>query len=543
MRQLPRLTCFSVCAAFAFAAACGGSQKTGEAVGDNGSAAAPAGTEAQTFEYEAVPVTGALLAPGVTPPMPDMPRPKNIKRAKRAAERAASRGNGKDVYGYVAAVWEQAQEAAKAKNADEATKLRKSAVALLEKLHKKEGKKVNATTVRMLAIGQLTLGDEAAAKKTVESALAGAKDDAELATLAAYVYLRNQDVAAAAKTLGAVTVGDDTPPLRAYVAGWVAFDQGDFKTAQTGLVRAIKGWNSAVALPELLAALGYGAAPVADADKILSEFAGNSEGSMDRRYAWMFRLSQQYKVAGQYGLASDTLDYMLSTIAGGDAPKIDVVKFRFYQADYQFRLGNPKKAADFAIEAQKTAAACKKCVAETKEAVVKRVAELAKVFHNVYATSLDDNYYEPAHKLYAYYVNDVPARDDTETISGYLKNLEQTKTNATPANGKHDKDVMRNRVLARIEAVSACYSTALSGQPDLDGTVKLMIDVDSTGEVAGATSEPPAGQDGLARVAGCLDEAARSWTFPARSVPGKTSLTVPFTLSMAAPAEAAAPAK
>jgi hypothetical protein len=87
----------------------------------------------------------------------------------------------------------------------------------------------------------------------------------------------------------------------------------------------------------------------------------------------------------------------------------------------------------------------------------------------------------------------------------------------------------------RSQVVKACYENVLVTEPELKGTLKLMLEVDSSGKVAGATTEPASGEEGLAAVGACVQERARTWKFTSRSKPGTTKVTRSYALS---PAEA-----
>jgi hypothetical protein len=86
---------------------------------------------------------------------------------------------------------------------------------------------------------------------------------------------------------------------------------------------------------------------------------------------------------------------------------------------------------------------------------------------------------------------------------------------------------MLNLLLARREAFADCYERALLAEPSLEGGAGLSIEIDPTGRVVDAESQPP-GTEGLAQVAACASERAKSWNFPSRTVPGKTILRVPL---------------
>jgi hypothetical protein len=175
---------------------------------------------------------------------------------------------------------------------------------------------------------------------------------------------------------------------------------------------------------------------------------------------------------------------------------------------------------------------------QQEQMLLDNIEKLALHFHTIYATTLDDKYFEPAMRLYEFYLQD-QARPNHGKVTTYVSQLNETKQNAQPNAGKHTKEMMGTAIDFRKQAFVRCYETVLQANPKLSGSVTITIEIDHTGKVAGAQTDPAGGKDGLAAVASCLDEEVRTWTFPGRSMQGKTVVVVPLGFS---PKAAAAPA-
>ena len=148
---------------------------------------------------------------------------------------------------------------------------------------------------------------------------------------------------------------------------------------------------------------------------------------------------------------------------------------------------------------------------------------------------MDDRFCSPAKDMYDLY-NGLAGRPDTDEMKKHESDLEAlAKKQAKPGTGTHDKSII-GPLLAQQHAqeIQACYEAALSADPTVSGVLTLTVDFDADGKVAGASSNPPAGKDGLARVGGCASDAARAWLLPARTMPGKTIVTAKFELAPAA---------
>lgn len=497
----------------------------------------------QTLSARSIEIQGIAFAPEALglPAMPQVtPRGKpalDRQRAKVARPKVLAR----DVQVLVTMLWDEAGRAGG--DPVEVRELREEARTALRKLHAQSAGKADALSLHMLAAAEMWLADDAAASAAFEELLARfPQEDVRggLRVWLASAYLRQRRVKDAVALVREWKI-EEQSELGAYAVAWVAFLGGEAERARRAIATAAARWKDDVSRPaverDLVLILARSGAEVAEASRLVAEAAG---GDAQRRYVWMFKLSESYKYAGNYEAAARALDVIVDEVVKGPMPADDLVGFRYRQADYAFRLDRPREAAERAMQAQKALAACaEKCPPDNAQAVMERILKLAQFSHTVYAKSLDGEHYDAAVALYQHYIA-LPGRPDTDAARGYLSSLQETKASADPAAGRHDQDVLLNYFWARRETVAACYEGALLTQPALDGSLELTIEIDARGEVSGATSKPAAGAEGMPAVAGCVVERARTWKFPSRTVPGKTTLTAPLAFRRQAP-EAAAP--
>jgi hypothetical protein len=281
--------------------------------------------------------------------------------------------------------------------------------------------------------------------------------------------------------------------------------------------------------------LARSGADVGAAEEHIAAIAGADAA---RRRQLMWRLSEAYFSAGYYALAAVALERLLG--GGGDAEGADAkrgIEQRMVRADYLLRLGEPIRSAQVLIEAHRGLDACgPPCDGELVGRVEERMLKQGVFFHTVYHDSLDDRFYAGAEALYTRLL-ELPGRPHREASREQLANLRDARARASPADAKHGEQVLYQLAMLRADAVKSCYEGALVAQPDLVGTLRLRLEIDATGEVTGAASEPGEGLDGLPAVAACALAHARAWTFPTRGVPGKTTMALTYVLQPAAPEE------
>ena len=403
------------------------------------------------------------------------------------------------------------------------------------------------------AFGQ---GDYAAAAESLSNLVELFEEEIPppVVTMAAYVFLRaHQNDEAAALTAEMDPADEELRGHQAYVAAWSAYRQGEFDRARDFIVVSAKKWPSRegqrAVVRDLSLMIARAATPVAQADELLSEIVGDS---LENRYRLLFQLHEQYVFAGHYGLAAETLAYIDDVVLEGqELPHRDAVGFAYRRSGYLFRVNQPVEAAELALEAYQGLEPCGDECAGEAEVVMTHLRDLAQPFHTIYHTSLDPAFYDPAVALYEAYIG-IPDRPDAETVRGYLSNLQQSHEHANPAQGKHDARMMTNVFVARREAIQACYEEALGWDPNLGGELVLTVTIDQSGSVTGVSGEPAASEEGLGVVTACASERVAEWSFPARSLPGTTTVAYPLVLSTetdatpddaaGGPGEASAPA-
>jgi hypothetical protein len=258
------------------------------------------------------------------------------------------------------------------------------------------------------------------------------------------------------------------------------------------------------------------------------------------QYQDLYAMHNAFFLAGRYAEAAQLLDKAVATL-GDKAPKNDVAAFHFKHAEYGLRGPDPKAVAE-ALKVSLTASAdCGDACKDVAAASSDFIGALATMFHAFYAVSMDERYYEASRDLYATYAG-LPGRADAADKKKLADELEQTKKNAKPGTGTHNADMIGRVLKWHDQEAQACYEAFLQGDATLAGAVKLTLEIGADGAVTGATTDPAAGKDGLAGVAGCITERARSWTFPSRTMLGKTRAVYPYAFSVAPP-PAAAPAE
>ncbi|MEZ4368268.1 MAG: hypothetical protein R2939_18615 [Kofleriaceae bacterium] len=195
------------------------------------------------------------------------------------------------------------------------------------------------------------------------------------------------------------------------------------------------------------------------------------------------------------------------------------------------RVGALAQAASGLAASMAALPACgERCTAEDKAELVAGAVGISNMFYNVFATSLDEAYYAPTKAIYLTIAQHGDAARKAEAEK-FTAQLDQFKTNSKPKTGKHDAAVVAPLLAMREQVVVACYEQGLAGTPTLAGQVKLALEVAADGRITGASTTPAAGAQGLAAVGGCVEAAARTWTLPARTMPGVTRLSIAYDLS------------
>jgi hypothetical protein len=184
--------------------------------------------------------------------------------------------------------------------------------------------------------------------------------------------------------------------------------------------------------------------------------------------------------------------------------------------------------------AVETLKACGADCKELEKETAKLVFHFGRFSNNLYVTAQDDRWYHAGKALYTLYQT-IPGITDGPTVQGEANNLDNAFKYAKKNAGTHDKDQMGWIVGDHAQEILGCYDRYLQLDPTLGGNLALKLEVAQSGEVTGATSEPAAGDAGVAAVARCATDAARAWVFPSRTRPGVTRIAVSYVLQPGKP--------
>ena len=420
---------------------------------------------------------------------------------------------------------------------------RKEALALLRK--EAETKTADVVTLQMLAAGESWSGNNAAWLATNETLLSRFPRHKEVSRWrmwSTWILLRSERLLEAAQKIDGWEFAD-AGSLGSYVIAWVRFRERRFQEAVQAISFAATNWEGELKGPikrDVLLMHSRAGTPVPEAEKLLS-----SLDSVDVP-AWLEDLSQGYSLAGYYARAAQALERVFELRP--DDKSSGHVASRFMQVEYLFRQNRSKKTAAAATAAHKLLASCEDCTDKQRKSVEERVQRLASFFHSVYQATRDETYFEPAKSLYRYLLDAKLLVAENTTRSS---NLEAAKKNGKPADGLHPAETMYQLILARREAVQACYEASLQANTNLKGTFELKLEVSAKGEVIEAVGRMPTKEkkdqkegsdkeaegepeekntDDLNAVAVCAADKAKEWKFPGRSRAGKTNVQVSYSL-------------
>jgi len=342
----------------------------------------------------------------------------------------------------------------------------------------------------------------------------------------AYARLRTGDDAVATTLLaGAEPV--PTQPELAYVIAWARFRNADGPGAATAITVAAQGWQheaSRVAVErDLLIMHARSGAPLTAAVAAIAQLTPDGA----RRHALLYQLSTAYAFAGHPDEASAALDAAVQALP---SPPVELMpSIRLLQAEYAWRAGHVDQLAPAWRAAQAALAACIRCGAAERKALGDGIAERAVEAHTTFATSGDPRYQRAAADLYALFgaLPDVDQRADRAAIAQYAADFAKTPP---PTDGAQYGDAIKAPLALHRQEVLACYEATLQGSSTLSGAVTVTLEIDAAGAVAGVSTDPAGGLEGLAAVATCVETRARTWQLPTRPRPGTARVTSRYVL-------------
>ena len=523
---------------------CGGGSAEGpSANGGGGDATKTASAPGDTsFEVGPVAISGVLFQPEALGrpgmPMVNSKRPTTIDKQRKLVE------TSKDP------VIKQAQAAVlatmlynKGKNlkGDEQTTVLKDARQVLSDAAQaamvKPEDKPDDLVLRLLGTYDIWIGDDySAASKAWGQLVADSAKDKELPTFKtwwAYSLLMESKNAEALDAVKDQAVDPKQPEL-AYVIAWAKFRTGDNAGAWQAILAAQKGWSGPKEIidRDVMVFAGRTSASFADATAALVD--GKPK---EQQYEVLAKLGLQgYEYAGRWADGVAAIEKAFAT--GATVPVNDVPVLRYSEADDTVRLDDPVKAAAFAKQAIDSLPACgTKCSNQDKENVVESVYIMGRLFHILYATAHDDRYYQPAHDLYAESIPLITMNPKMQEDAGKDQAfLEGSFRSMKAGQGKYDPQAIGALLGRHNQEVQACYERALAANPKLAGNLVVNLDADQNGVIKGVATEPHAGAQDMAMVAGCVAERAKAWKLPARAngkgAPGTARIKITYNASL-----------
>lgn len=502
--------------------------------------AAPAPPPTEDLEAELGPLalTGSTFTPQAVPPTP-MVLVRPVKKTTLARARAA----WKKLAASPRAPWAQkatdAQllatmlyEEAKARPVDRGALLAEARAALAV-AHAAAGGAADAITLEMSAALAFAASDAAGAEPFLsELATRFPAEPAGVAARAqlAFARLRDGNNADAAALVADAQATRDAPEL-AYVIAWLAFRRGDVAGAAQAIAIAAQGWTADAfrtpLLRDFLVMTARAGVPAADAAATIAALLP----MRNLRYAFTYQLSRAYGLAGRPEHAAAALEQAIAVV--GDAvQKADLAQYRAEQADHARQAGRVEDLAPALARAKEALDGCPDCPDRDRKALGDYVGQRAIELHGIYAITGDARYQRAAAALYALHASLGP-RDDSAAMAAHARDLAATPP---PESGAQYAEALVVPLSARTQEAQSCYEQVLQGEPALAGTVTLALEIDQAGAVAGASSQPPAGDAGLAAVARCIEERARAWVLPSRPRAGTARVAIAYALTPAATA-------
>ncbi len=493
-------------------------------------------TEDLAAEIQKVPLTGTLFRPEGLPPM-SLPLVRPTRRVTVDQQRATWKKVNKSSRATLAARATEAQLLAsllweaglRARPADRPAMIAEARAALAA-VHATAAGQLDASTLELAAALALAVNDHAAATPYLDELLARFAS-APIASIVraqrAFQLMVGGDDAAAAALLAGLEPTVEAPEL-AYVIAWSRFRARALPGASAAIAAAIKGWRSEtfrkpVMRDFLIITARAGTLPaeamttISALDWAPAKLKGEPRTVAVRNlhYDLVYKLSQSYGFAGRPELAVATIELALGVI-GAAAQPADVVVYRLEQAEYARRAGALERVGDAWAIAKAALDACTACPVADRTAFGDLLKTRAVELHTVFATTGDPSYRDAAKTLYALFAT-LPERADAAEVTRYASDFAAT---TVPESGAQYADGLLAPLSVRLQEVAACYDEVLQGDRTVGGTLALTLEIDQGGMVSGATTEPAAGDSGLAAVGRCVEGRARAWRLPSRPRPG-----------------------
>ena len=374
---------------------------------------------------------------------------------------------------------------------------------------------VDAATLEMGAALAAAAGDEDAAAKfdgelvrRFPTQKAGAAAQARIA----FAHLRAGRNAEATSALAGSEPSEKNPGL-AYVIAWSRFRAGDRVTAARAIEAAARGWTDAAYRDPLwrdylVIASRSDVSPADAAATIGAVFTRPAD-----RFAIVHQLSLAFGFAGRAAGAAAAIDLAVNAGAG-DVTKGDLVRARLEQASFAWAAGRVEDIAPALAAANTVLDGCSDCSPAALGGLEAALETHGDELRAVADASQDERYVRAA-----------------AAIDALRKGSAAGTSTKKDFQGKAYVDALARVLAARLQGLQACYEATLQAEPKLAGPLTLSIEIDGTGAVQGASSDPAAGTSGLSAVAGCMEQHARTWSLPSRPMKGVSRIKLKLVLA------------
>ena len=516
-----------------------GSNNTGSGSGSGSAVAPPPSTAAgdESVEVPSIDVKGVLLEPAAfdTYGMAGAdPKKKTTLEAERKTFASQKDILQKQAHAIILATMLFRESGSKT-GADQKALLDEARQALRDAVAAAGPKQVDELALQLLARYEMMNADYESGAKAWEQLVTLFPKDKEVEVSRgwwAFCLLKQW------KNAEALALVNDKSPEQTYVAAWAKYRTGDNAGAWAAMKKVLATWTSPAAVKdnseregvirnEALRFAARTGTPLPDAQTTLAGVWGKQPGEV---YELDKKLSAAMKFSGRW---TDAIAANQAALGIGRPPPNEKVAILLENAQYQVKLDDPATSQKYATDAVNALPTCgQACTAQDAENVVETVFNIAARFHLNYAAANDTRYYQPAHDLYQLVLPKIMNTPVRQQAGDYSGKLESTKAVMKPNLGRVGKDVAANVINEHNQEVQACYESVLAANPKVAGNIVLTLDVEQSGAIKGASSDPKGGAQDLSAVAGCVVDRAKVWKLPARGSAGSTRIKITYATSL-----------
>jgi hypothetical protein len=401
------------------------------------------------------------------------------------------------------------------------------------------GSGATETVLWMLTVAERALGDADASAKVYDELILRFPQSPRAwryRAVRAWLELRKQDHARAAEIVnGADLAAQATPSAIHYVAGWIALRRAQPTEGHALLVTAMQRWSDLWSW-DAIRHEGFGLAALAGAKPdYMLQIAGEIVNGPPKREAgttnkrirtvvrggkrttvteettikyekeWLgLELGRAYAMWGRFDDATTVLERSRGGDPATDAAIERELMLLAAAANAPGRVAAHAETAKAAYDRAMTSSGAGD-VRELNAALLKDVARLAAEYAAFAGATGIEEY-----------------RTASDTL-GRISGTSNAGGDATTAD-QYRASVLDAQIGWSMPRLRACYATPLQSQTSFAGTVTFQLVPGANGRATLSQLSPPAGNEGLGAVAGCVSQVAATWRMtPARGANATTA--------------------